>query len=365
MLTKLKGWLFTFNLTILLILNLFFIIAAVLGLTAAVVLIGSRLGLLDWTRLLNPAPVTLLIYLVAILIGISMVVAIRLVILQPVRGMVRAMQRLADGDFSVRMECRGWMRPLELRDFAKAFNTAAAELGSTEILRKDFVNNFSHEFKTPITSLAGFADLLLEDDALPREEQQAYLSIISQESHRLAALANSVLALSRVEAQTILSDAAPFPLAEQLRRSALLVQQKWAHKKSVGLAVETDEDDACLYTGSEALLQEVWVNLLDNAIKFSPEGGTVTLRLRRSPDGGVTVTVTDEGPGMDEATQRRIFDQFYQGDTSHRTEGNGLGLAMVKKIVALHRGSVTVHSRPGQGSTFTVQLPAGGGPAAQ
>ena len=355
MLNKLKHWLFTFNLTVLLVFNLFFIIVAVLAAVAAAVLIGSQLGLVDWTRLLTPAAVSILIYAIAILIGVSMVVMIQKVILNPVRSMVGAMQRLAKGDFSVRMTCQGWMRPLELREFTAAFNTAAEELGSTELLRKDFINNFSHEFKTPITSLGGFADLLLEDEEMPAEERREYLGIISSESHRLAALANSVLALSRVEAQTILTDAAPFPLAEQLRQSALVVEQKWARRKKVSLAVELGEEE-CLYTGSEALLQEVWVNLLDNAVKFSPEGGVVTLSLQNSPD-AVCVTVTDQGPGIEPQAQARIFDQFYQADTSHKTEGNGLGLAMVRKIVALHRGGVTLQSRPGQGAAFTVRLP--------
>ncbi|HJD20345.1 MAG TPA: HAMP domain-containing histidine kinase [Candidatus Gemmiger faecigallinarum] len=357
MLNKLKHWLFTFNLTFLLVLNLFFIIALVLALVACAVWLASGFGLLDWTQLLRPAAVSIVIYALSILIGISVVVMIQKVILNPVRGMVSAMQRLAGGDFSVRMTCQGWMRPLELREFTDAFNTAATELGSTEILRKDFINNFSHEFKTPITSLGGFADLLLEDEEMPAGERREYLSIISSESKRLAALANSVLALSRVEAQTILTDAAPFPLAEQLRQSALVTQQKWSRKKSVALTVDIPEGDECVYTGSETLLKEVWVNLFDNAIKFSPDGGAVTLTMQRTP-GGVTVTVTDQGPGMDAATQARIFDQFYQGDTSHKTEGNGLGLAMVKKIVALHKGHITVDSHPGQGSSFVVWLPS-------
>lgn len=354
---KLKHWLFTVNLTMLLVLNLFFIIAMVLLLSATLVGLGAHLGWLDWTRLLRPSTVSIVIYALSILIGVSVVVMIQKVILNPVRSMVAAMQRLAGGDFSVRMTCRGWMRPLELREFTEAFNRAAEELGGTELLRKDFINNFSHEFKTPITSLGGFADLLLEDEEMPAKERREYLSIISSESKRLAALANSVLALSRVEAQTILTDVAPFPLAEQLRQSALMVEQKWQSKKNIALAVDIPEGDECVYTGSETLLKEVWVNLLDNAIKFSPDGGTVTLTMQHTPE-AVTVTVTDQGPGMDAATRARIFDQFYQGDTSHKTEGNGLGLAMVKKIVALHKGAVTVQSEPGRGSAFTVQLPA-------
>lgn len=192
---------------------------------------------------------------------------------------------------------------------------------------------------------------------MPREEQREYLNIIASESKRLAALANSVLALSRVEAQTILTDTAPFPLAEQLRQSTLLVEQKWRPKKDVTIEVLIPEGDECIYFGSEGLLKEVWVNLLDNAAKFSAEGGIVTLTLHKFPD-MMTVTVTDRGLGMDQATQEHIFDRFYQGDISHKTEGNGLGLALVYKIVTLHGGTVTVQSAPGQGSCFQVSLPS-------
>lgn len=356
MLSKVKNWCYTINLTFLLSINLFLIIAFVLASTAAVLVLGSALGWLDWIRFVTPVNIVIVAYAAAILIGISMVVMIRMVILNPVLSMVRAMKQLAAGDFTVRMSCKGWMRPLELREFAVAFNTAAEELDGTEILRKDFINNFSHEFKTPITSLGGFADLLLEDEAMPAEERRQYLQIISSESHRLAALANSVLALSRVETQTILTESEPFPLAEQLRQSALMVEQKWSGKKKIVLTVETPEDDFCILNGNEAMLKEVWVNLLDNAFKFSPEGGAVSLTLQNKP-AAVKVTVTDQGSGMDESTKAHIFDQFYQGDTSHKTEGNGLGLAMAQKIVALHKGTITVDTAPGRGTTFTVQLP--------
>lgn len=356
MLSKVKNWCYTINLTFLLSINLFLIIAFVLASTAAVLVLGSALGWLDWIRFVTPVNIVIVAYAAAILIGISIVVMIRKVILDPVLSMVRAMKQLAAGDFTVRMSYKGWMRPLELREFAVAFNTAAEELDGTEILRKDFINNFSHEFKTPITSLGGFADLLLEDEAMPAEERRQYLQIISSESHRLAALANSVLALSRVETQTILTESEPFPLAEQLRQSALMVEQKWSGKKKIVLTVETPEDDFCILNGNEAMLKEVWVNLLDNAFKFSPEGGAVSLTLQNKP-AAVKVTVTDHGSGMDEATKAHIFDQFYQGDTSHKTEGNGLGLAMAQKIVALHKGTITVDTAPGRGTTFTVQLP--------
>ena len=355
MLNKIRHGFFTFNLTFLLVLNLFFIIVAVLALTAVLCWLGACLGWLDWTRMLNPLAVMILIYIISIIIGISVVVTIQKVILQPVQGMVAAMQRLEQGDFSVRTSCTGWMRPPELRAYTQAFNAAAEELESTELLRKDFINNFSHEFKTPITSMGGFSDLLLEDPDMPPEERQEYLSIIGSESRRLAALANNVLALSRVESQTILTDAAPFDLTEQLRQIVLMMEQKWK-KSGVKICSEENPGEDIICKGNESLLKEVWVNLLDNACKFSAQGSTVELRLGEESR-NLLVEVTDHGIGMDEKTRRRIFDQFYQGDTSHKTEGNGLGLAMVKKIVALYEGTVAVQTEPGVGSTIPVRLP--------
>ena len=278
---------------------------------------------------------------------------LRSLILNPILRMVDDMKQLASGDFSVRTPEEGKLRPRELKEFAAAFNAAAEELGGTELLRKDFINNFSHEFKTPITPLGGFADLLLEDEEMDPAERREYLQIISEEAHRLADLANNVLALGRVEAQTILTGVIEFDLTEQLRQVILLMEQKWRSKE---IDIQFDGEEL-MCSGNEAQLKEVWVNLLDNAVKFSPPGGTVELTLKQEGN-SLTAAIRDEGPGMDENVQAHIFDQFYQGDTAHKTEGNGLGLAMVRKIVELHGGSVTVKSRPGKGSIFTVSLSA-------
>lgn len=277
---------------------------------------------------------------------------IRMVFIHPLQRNIEAMKKLANGDFNVRVNHaeHGYV-PREMVEFEQSFNKAAEELGGTEILRKDFINNFSHEFKTPIVSISGFADLLLEEQ-LPPEDQKEYLTIIRDESRRLADLATNILTLNRVESQTILTDKAAFPLDEQLRQSVLVTQQKWRQKE-----LDFDADLApAEYTGSEGLLKEVWLNLLDNAAKFSPEGGTVAVNLRKAKN-ALMVSVTDQGEGMRADTQAHIFEQFYQGDTSHTTQGNGLGLAMVKKVLELHGGSIQVNSAPGQGSCFTVTLP--------
>ncbi len=359
---------YSVSMTFLLTLNLFFIIALVLVAIALAGWLGVLLGIVNLETLTTPTNVAIVIYVICLLIGISVAVTIHTVILKPVRRMTRAMQRLAMGDHGVRVACSGWMRPIELRTFAESFNTAAESLAATEIMNRDFMNNFSHEFKTPITSIAGFADLLLADDEIDPDERCEYLRIMSSEAHRLAGLATDVLALSRIEGRTTLDAIEPVDVTEQLRGVMLELERKWAGKR-LELELETpsvsdesedgdDDERPVILRGNTALLRQAWMNLIDNAMKFSDPGGLVCVRCAGREDGSIEVSVADEGQGMDRATSARIFNQFYQGDTSHKTEGNGLGLALVAKIVELHRGSIEVASAPGEGSTFTVTLPA-------
>ena len=349
---RLRSGMETLNLTMLLILNLFFMVFLLLAVCTVLVLTGVDGGFLYHDGQVGIGGALVFVYAVCILIAISTVVMMRFLFIHPIQRMIRAMQELADGNFSVRLQhSRHGYTPREMLKFEQSFNKAAEELGSTEILRKDFINNFSHEFKTPIVSISGFADLLLEEQ-LPPEDQREYLTIIRDESRRLADLATNILTLNRVESQTILTDKACFSLDEQLRQSVLVTQQKWRQKE-----LDFDADFApAEYTGSEGLLKEVWLNLLDNAAKFSPEGGIVAVNLRKEKS-ALMVSVTDQGEGMSTDTQAHIFEQFYQGDTSHTTQGNGLGLSMVKKVLELHGGSIQVNSAPGQGSCFTVTLP--------
>lgn len=349
---RMRGCIETLSLSALLVINLSFMVLLMLGLCTVLVLAGVDEGFLYHDGQVELGGALAFVYTVCILIAVSMVVMIRMVFIHPLQRNIEAMKKLANGDFAVRVNHaeHGYV-PREMVEFEQSFNKAAEELGGTEILRKDFINNFSHEFKTPIVSISGFADLLLEEQ-LPPEDQKEYLTIIRDESRRLADLASNILMLNRIESQSILTDEVSFPLAEQLRQSILVTQQKWRNKV---LTFEADLQETD-YTGSEALLKEVWLNLLDNAAKFSPEGGTVGVTLRYKKNAR-TVTITDQGAGMDAETQAHIFEQFYQGDTSHTTQGNGLGLAMVKKVLELHGGSIQVNSAPGQGSCFTVTLP--------
>ncbi|MDO5345481.1 MAG: HAMP domain-containing sensor histidine kinase [Lachnospiraceae bacterium] len=244
-------------------------------------------------------------------------------ILSPFREIIDAVDRLADGDFKVRLHLTEGLR--ESREMAESFNHMAEELDSLEMLRSDFVNNFSHEFKTPIASIRGFARMLQRED-LSREERQEYLEIIMDESERLTRLATNVLNLSKIENQTILTGQTWFNCTEQIRRIIALLEPKWSKKK---LRFLLEADEITIY-GNMELLEQVWINLLDNAIKFSPDSSVISLLLRKRP-GCVLFTITDQGPGIAKKAQEHIFDKFYQADSSHAVQGNGLGLTIAQK----------------------------------
>ena len=222
------------------------------------------------------------------------------------------------------------------------------------LLRMDFVNTFSHEFKTPLISIRGFAKLLQNDDLTP-EQRQTYTNTVVQQSERLAAMSTHILELAQYENTEIVSGKTLYSLDEQLRRCVRQQERDWLQK---GLTVEGDLDQVDYY-GNEELVEHIWSNLLSNAIRFTPSGGQITVVLRQS-EGEITVSVSDTGIGMDEETQRHIFEKFYRAAPYPDSRGNGLGLSIVRRVVALCGGRVAVFSRPGNGSTFTVTLPTAG-----
>lgn len=268
--------------------------------------------------------------------------------LSPVNQLITGMSELGNGNFSYRLKVNF---PGELKKIFRNFNTMAESLEATEILRSDFINNFSHEFKTPIVSIRGFAKIL-KDSTLTPQERNEYLDIIISESTRLSVLANNVLNLSKIESQATLTKTSPFHLSEQIRKCILLLANRW-EAKELNLDIELDEIE---YNGNEELMAQIWFNLLDNAIKFTPQKGTITIRLQQSRS-KLLFHITDTGCGIPVEQQEHIFDKFYQCDTSHSSIGNGLGLSVVQKVVLLHHGTVTVHSTPQKGTTFTIQLP--------
>lgn len=338
------GW----NLTFSLVLFVFAVMMVTFVLVATIIAILYYTGLLtfDDDRIFEPWFYFLVIFL-CIVLGMALTFFFSNKMLSPIRMVIVAIHKVAQGDFNVQVDIKGIN---ELEELSKSFNKMTNELSSIETLRSDFVNNFSHEFKTPIVSMRGFAKMLKEED-LKEEERQEYLDIIIAESERLAALSTNVLNMSRYENISIVPDKAPFRLDEQIRKVILLMEPKWS-QKDISLHVEMDE---VTFNGNEDFTQQIWINLLDNSIKYSYNSGMISLSLV-SINNGIRFTIQDDGEGMDSPTKERIFDKFYQGDTSRSISGNGLGLAIVKKITQLCGGTIEVHSELHKGSTFTVFL---------
>ena len=330
---------------------------SLLFLLVTIAIVGSIVFFLIYGGALQPVKTDLsaqemfgYLILVSVVIGALLSILLRFP-LKPVNKVLNAMSRLASGDYSVRLSFKGPLaKHPTFAELTNSFNRMASELEHTEMLRSDFINNLSHEFKTPIVSIAGFAKLLKRGN-LPPEKQTEYLNIIEEESMRLSQMATNVLNLTRVENQSILTDICKYNLSEQLRTCVLVLESKW-EKKQIGFALPEGE---VFLSASEELLKQVWINLIDNAIKFSAAGGTVEIKVAKA-DRAVTVEVANFGQTIPPAARQRIFNKFYQADESHATEGNGIGLAVVKKIVDLHGGSVAVSSENGN-TAFTVTIP--------
>ena len=271
--------------------------------------------------------------------------------LKPINILINHMNRLAAGDFKTRLSFgKSLSKNPTFKEISESFNRMAEDLENTEMLRSDFINNFSHEFKTPIVSIAGLAKLVNKGD-IDEEQRGQYLNTIESESLRLADMATNVLNLTKVENQKILSDITEFNLSEQVRASVLLLENKWS-QKDIELSLDFEE---IKIEGNEELLKQVWINLTDNAIKFSPVGGAVSIEIEQD-DESVTLCIKNAGE-ISDADKQKIWNKFYQSDKSHTTEGNGIGLAIVKRIVALHGGDVDVESIDGE-VCFYVTLPS-------
>lgn len=297
----------------------------------------------DWT-----VGVVLFVVITSLLLSGFMLAFLSRLYFTPIKQLRLGMEKVAEGDFTVQLKTRSNSR--EIQDIYHGFNLMNRELRATEILKTDFVSNVSHELKTPLSAIEGYAMLLQDCDNLTAE-QRGYVDKIVFNTERLSKLTGSMLLLSRLENQLIPTNQSWFCLDEQIRRSVVSLEPAW-EKKEIEFDVELDPVE---YFGSEGLMNHVWDNLLSNAVKFSPQGGTVTLRLHRH-DGGIRFTVDDTGPGIREESMHHIFSKFYQADTSHKQEGNGLGLPLVDKILRLEKGSVRAENLPGGGCRFTVEL---------
>lgn len=280
---------------------------------------------------------------ISIFVGVGLSFGYSALMIRTTRPYLDALQKIAECDFSTRIKDSPIFAGFGLAD---NFNEMAEQLQSVETLREDFVSNFSHEFKTPIVSISGFATLLKNPD-LSAEDREDYLNVIIDESARLVRLSESVLTLTRLDSQTIENQ--QFLLDEQLRQSMLLFDRACTEKE-IELTADLEE---ITVVNEKKLLSQVWVNLLSNAVKFTPKGGKIEVTAQKR-NGVVTVCVRDNGCGMDEETKKNMFNKFYQGDTSRATEGNGLGLSVVKKICDLLQITVEVQSLLGVGTLFTL-----------
>lgn len=270
-------------------------------------------------------------------------------ILAPMVKLSNASKEVARGNYTITVEDSSKME--EVQTTFRNFNAMVRELNSISTLSNDFIANVSHEFKTPLTAIEGYA-MLLQDSALSHAEREEYLNKILFNTHRLSTLVGNILLLSKMESKSLSEQSTCFRLDEQLRQAVVALEPQWTEKDISFDAVL----DPVSMTGCERLLSQVWTNLIGNAIKFSEEGQEIAIRLLEQTE-CVVVSIRDHGCGMTPEVQAHIFEKFYQGDTSRRSMGNGLGLALVKRIVELSQGVIEVDSAPGEGSTFRVILP--------
>ncbi|SDH12298.1 sensor histidine kinase [Desulfosporosinus hippei] len=269
-------------------------------------------------------------------------------IIKPIKLISEASKQVAKGNFDTQVMVKS---EDEIGQLASDFNLMAKELMSIDHIHKDFVSNVSHEFKTPITSIRGFAKLI-RNGQLSEDQLQEYSEIIVNESERLSLLSTNLLKLSELDSKSIREQATIFSLDEQLRSCILILESDWT-EKNISLDIDLEKTT---YLGDEHLLQQVWINLIQNAIKFSNQNGLLRVNLYGSEE-SIRVDIADNGRGIPEEDKERIFDRFYKADKSRSKDGNGLGLAIAKKIVDLSKGKLYFTSEIGKGTTFTVELP--------
>lgn len=341
-----------FSLTMFIAVLVFVVLVAAIAFATVLVYIFSSIDAIDGLNEdISLGTVVLCMIGFSIFFGASFSLLLAQIPLKPMSKFIRHMNSLASGNFKVRLKFRGALSNHKLiKEVEDSVNKLAEELEKTELLRSDFINNFSHEFKTPIVSIAGLARLLNSKN-ISDEERVRYLTAIEDESRRLATMATNILSLTKVESQSILTDITEFNLSEQIRSAVLLLEDKW-ERKELDLAINFEEHNI---RANEELLKEVWINLFDNAVKFSPRGGIFAVSIAETSD-SIAVSVSNNGPEISEEDKESLFKKFYKADKSHSSEGNGIGLAIVSKIVDLHRGRISIDSSDGL-ITFTVHLP--------
>lgn len=292
------------------------------------------------------------VILLSLLFTVLDIVVRKLTINRPVQKIADAAEKIIQGDFSVRIEpFRGISGGYGFNQIIECFNKVAEELSGTEMLRTDFIANVSHELKTPLAVMQNYGTML-QQPGLSEEKRMEYAKSVTDSCRRLAGLVTNILKLNKLENQQIFPIAKTYDLSEQLCECLLQFEDTW-EKKNIDIASEIEER---IFVDSDSeLLELVWNNLLSNAFKFTDNGGRVSVFLT-ADECNATIKISDTGCGMSPEVGAHIFEKFYQGDTSHSTQGNGLGLALVKRVVDIMRGEINVESVKGKGSTFTVTI---------
>ena len=344
-----KRWLHGMRLSLVLSLVVLVIFMITGTIVVGIAFIAMHVGWMDKLGLKRTFPIIAAVVPASAIVGTLVTLIFGRIPLRPVREIIDATNRLAAGDFSVRLSFRH--RP-EFRALRESFNRMAEELNSIELLRGDFVNNFSHEFKTPINAIEGYTTLLQDRQQSPEDQQECIEKILFN-TKRLTELVSNILLISKVESQVIQVEKKSYRLDEQIRQAILSLEKKWSEKN-----IEFDVDmEPVAYLGNEGLMFHVWTNLIDNAVKFDPFGGNIRIRLQTHSE-HILFEIEDNGLGISEAEQKHIYDKFYQADNPHKAEGNGLGLALVKRILDTCGGDIQVQSAPDCGCRFMISLPA-------
>lgn len=285
--------------------------------------------------------------LISIIFGSILSLIFARFISKPIKNLSEATRKVSSGDFSVQLPVTS---NTDMAQLTSDFNKMVQELGSIETLRNDFIANVSHEFKTPIAAIDGYASLLQEEH-VSDEERIEYARFISESAGRLSVLISNILRLSKLENQSFVPESTTYSLDEQIRRCILTLENRWS-EKDLELDIELEPT---MITNCQELLEQVWLNIIGNAVKFTENGGKITVTLKSGSE--CVVSVKDTGIGMSESDMEHIFDKFYQGDGSRSRQGNGLGLALAKQIIDLLDGNIAVKSAPGAGSEFIVTIP--------
>lgn len=332
---------------------IFFNVLLVSGiLTTVIFFVLSTLNILIYPGKIGSLGYVIALFITSLIIGTIFGYFITDKYFSPLKKLSDATKKIAEGDFTIAIdELKYNDDETELNELIKNFNIMAVQLSKIETLRSDFIANVSHEFKTPLSTIQGYV-ALLEDEKLTKEEQQNYLDIIFDATNKLTNLTSNILKISKLENQEVEINKTEYNISEQIREVIILLQASW-EKKNIEFNLDLPD---CMIISDEELLQQVWMNVLSNAIKFSYENSKIDITLK-SHSNYITLDFKDYGCGMDEETVIHIFEKFYQGDKSRSKEGNGLGLALSKKIVSICKGEIKAKSKINEGTTISVSLP--------